>query len=125
MDTVVTADQMTADWFSNLLKRSGYPDTDITGVTGTSSTLAPPLFPAKGYLPMPDSVSESAVREALAKVEDPELHRDIISLDMVRDLQIDGSRVSMTLMLTTPACPLSGPFKESVETARLAVPVEP
>ncbi|HWC29214.1 MAG TPA: P-loop NTPase, partial [Dehalococcoidia bacterium] len=70
---------------------------------------------------MPE-VNESAVMQALAGVEDPELHRDIISLNMVRDLKIAGDSVSMTLMLTTPACPLTGPFKEAVETALLAVP---
>ncbi len=41
---------------------------------------------------------------------------------MVRDLKIDGASVSMTLMLTTPACPLTGPFKEAVEQALLAIP---
>jgi ATP-binding protein involved in chromosome partitioning len=70
---------------------------------------------------MPD-VSESAVMQALGGVEDPELHRDIISLNMVRDLKIEGDAVSMTLMLTTPACPLTGEFKEAVETALLSVP---
>ena len=70
---------------------------------------------------MPE-VNQSAVMQALAGVEDPELHRDIISLNMVRDLKIDGDAVSMTLMLTTPACPLTGPFKEAVETALLSVP---
>jgi ATP-binding protein involved in chromosome partitioning len=70
---------------------------------------------------MPD-VSEGAVMHALSAVEDPELHRDIISLNMVRDLKIAGDTVSMTLMLTTPACPMTGPFKEAVETALLAVP---
>jgi ATP-binding protein involved in chromosome partitioning len=70
---------------------------------------------------MPD-VSQGAVMQALAGVEDPELHRDIISLNMVRDLKIEGDSVSMTLMLTTPACPLTGPFKEAVETALLSVP---
>lgn len=59
---------------------------------------------------------------ALSRVEDPELHRDVVSLNMVRDLRIDGSKVSMTLMLTTPACPLTGPFKEAVEEALLAIP---
>jgi ATP-binding protein involved in chromosome partitioning len=59
---------------------------------------------------------------ALRAVEDPELHRDVISLNMVRDLKIEGPVVSMTLMLTTPACPLTGPFKEAVETALLSVP---
>ncbi|MPZ51086.1 MAG: P-loop NTPase [Dehalococcoidia bacterium] len=71
---------------------------------------------------MPDSVTESVVVTALRGVEDPELHRDIISLNMVRDLKIQGESVSMTLMLTTHACPLTGPFKEAVETALLAIP---
>jgi ATP-binding protein involved in chromosome partitioning len=71
---------------------------------------------------MPETVTENAIVTALRAVEDPELHRDIISLNMVRDLKIEGDAVSMTLMLTTPACPLTGPFKEAVETALLAVP---
>ena len=71
---------------------------------------------------MTQAVGQEAVMAALSKVEDPELHRDIVSLNMVRDLKVDGSTVSMTLMLTTPACPLTGPFKESVEQALLAVP---
>jgi ATP-binding protein involved in chromosome partitioning len=70
---------------------------------------------------MPE-VNQGAVMQALAGVEDPELHRDIISLNMVRDLKIAGDTVSMTLMLTTPACPLTGPFKEAVEAALLSVP---
>jgi ATP-binding protein involved in chromosome partitioning len=68
------------------------------------------------------SITESTVLAALSEVEDPELHRDIVSLNMVRDLKIEESSVSMTLMLTTPACPLTGPFKEAVETALLAIP---
>src|SRR5215471_12116656 len=67
-------------------------------------------------------VTEATVISALRNVEDPELHRDIVSLDMVRNLQIAGDTVSMTLMLTTPACPLTGPFKEAVETALLDIP---
>jgi ATP-binding protein involved in chromosome partitioning len=71
---------------------------------------------------MPETLTESSVIEALRLVEDPELHRDIISLNMVRDLKVEGSTVAMTLMLTTPACPLTGPFKESVERALLDLP---
>ncbi len=70
---------------------------------------------------MPDPITEGVVMAALSRVEDPELHRDIVSLNMVRDLKIEGSKVSMTLMLTTPACPLTGPFKESVEQALLGL----
>jgi ATP-binding protein involved in chromosome partitioning len=71
---------------------------------------------------MPELVTEDAVVRALSRVEDPELHRDIISLNMVRDLKIEGGAVGMTLVLTTPACPLIGPFKEAVENALLEVP---
>src|SRR5262245_50807582 len=46
------------------------------------------------------------VRDALATVEDPDLHRDLISLGMIEDLAVAGDRVSFTLVLTTAACPL-------------------
>jgi ATP-binding protein involved in chromosome partitioning len=46
------------------------------------------------------------LRKALGKVEDPELHKDLVSLNMIRDLKVEDGRVSFTLMLTTPACPL-------------------
>lgn len=55
-----------------------------------------------------NGVSEEMVREALSTVIEPELHRDLISLNMVRDIEIDGNDVSFTIMLTTPACPLRG-----------------
>ena len=65
---------------------------------------------------------EQEILAALSKVQDPELHRDIVSLKMVRDVKIDGGRVSLKIVLTTPACPLSGPIKEEVEKALMAVP---
>jgi ATP-binding protein involved in chromosome partitioning len=55
-----------------------------------------------------NGVTEDAVRQALSTVIEPELHRDLISLNMVRDLQIEGNDVTFTIMLTTPACPLRG-----------------
>jgi ATP-binding protein involved in chromosome partitioning len=67
-------------------------------------------------------VTEATVIDALREVHDPELHRDVVTLNMVRNLKIEGDTVSMTLMLTTPACPLTGPFKESVEKALLDIP---
>src|SRR4030065_536673 len=51
-------------------------------------------------------VSQEAVMAALSKVQEPELHRDLVSLNMIRDLKIEGGKVSFTVMLTTPACPL-------------------
>jgi ATP-binding protein involved in chromosome partitioning len=51
-------------------------------------------------------ISDEAVMAALSKVQEPELHKDLVSLNMVRDLQIEDANVSFTVVLTTPACPL-------------------
>ncbi len=57
---------------------------------------------------------------ALREVKDPEIGRDVVSLNMIKDLKIeDGNRVSLTLVLTTPACPIKGQFQESVREALL------
>jgi ATP-binding protein involved in chromosome partitioning len=65
---------------------------------------------------------EQDLLAALRRVEDPELHRDIVSLGMVRDLKSDShGHVSLRVVLTTPACPLSGAIKEAVEGALLSV----
>ena len=59
-----------------------------------------------------ENVIQERVVDALRKVQDPELHRDIVSLGMVKDLAIDNGQVMLTVELTTPACPL----RESIET---------
>jgi len=61
------------------------------------------------------------VREALRGVMDPELHRDIVDLDMARDIQIDGNQVRFTLALTTLACPLKGKIVDDAKAAILAL----
>lgn len=53
-------------------------------------------------------VTEKEVMSALSTVIEPELHRDLVSLNMIRNLEIDGNDVTFTIMLTTPACPLKG-----------------
>jgi ATP-binding protein involved in chromosome partitioning len=67
-------------------------------------------------------VSEGAVRDALSTVIEPELHRDLISLNMIRDLAIDGNDVSFTIMLTTPACPLRGKMERDAREALGNIP---
>jgi ATP-binding protein involved in chromosome partitioning len=54
--------------------------------------------------------TESDVRNALAKVQDPELNQSIVELGMVRDLRITDGRVVFTLALTTLGCP----FKDRI-----------
>jgi ATP-binding protein involved in chromosome partitioning len=56
--------------------------------------------------------TQEQIIEALKKVQDPELHRDIVSLGMVKDLAVVDGKVTFTVELTTPACPL----RESIET---------
>ena len=65
------------------------------------------------------SERNEAVRQALATVIEPELNRDIISLDMVKDLQVEGPVARFTIVLTTPACPLKDVFIERCNAAVL------
>lgn len=62
-------------------------------------------------------ITEDQVRAQLRTVKDPELHKDLISLDMVKHVAIDGSRVLIDIELTTPACPLKQRIKSDIEQA--------
>jgi Mrp family chromosome partitioning ATPase len=60
-------------------------------------------------------VTEAAVREALQGVMDPELHKSLIELGMIRTVRVDGRVVDITLALTTMGCPLKAQIVEDVE----------
>jgi ATP-binding protein involved in chromosome partitioning len=62
-------------------------------------------------------ITESDILGALGTVQDPELGRDLVSLNMVKDIVIDGSSVRFTLELTTPACPMKSQIKAAAENA--------
>jgi ATP-binding protein involved in chromosome partitioning len=62
-------------------------------------------------------VSVDQVLSSLRNVVDPELHRDIISMGMVKDLTINDGRVSFNLELTTPACPFNSDIEQDVRNA--------
>ncbi len=62
-----------------------------------------------------------AVRAALSKVEEPELHKDIVSLNMVKNIAVNEGRVNLTIELTTPACPLKDELKARIEKAVMVV----
>ena len=62
-------------------------------------------------------VTEEAVKAALSTVIEPELHRDLVSLNMIRNLQVSGGDVTFTIMLTTPACPLRGKMEADARAA--------
>ena len=66
-------------------------------------------------------LTREVVLEALGKVNDPEIGRDLVSLNMIDNVKVDGSKVSFTVNLTTPACPLKGEIKNSASTAVEAI----
>ncbi|HYC83584.1 MAG TPA: Mrp/NBP35 family ATP-binding protein [Chryseosolibacter sp.] len=65
--------------------------------------------------------SESDILKALSTVDDPDLKRDLVSLGMIRDLKTSDKKVSFTVVLTTPACPLKEKIRQDCEQAVRAV----
>lgn len=51
-------------------------------------------------------ITKEAVFQALSTVQEPDLKKDLVTLNMVKDVKIDGKKVEFTVVLTTPACPL-------------------
>ncbi len=66
-------------------------------------------------------VSRDAVLASLSRIQDPELHKDIVSLNMVQNLEIKGGDVSFKIVLTTPACPLSDRIERDARQAVMSV----
>lgn len=60
---------------------------------------------------------QKQIMAALSTVIEPELHKDIVSLNMVRDLEVTGDTAKFTIVLTTPACPLKNVFQERCAAA--------
>lgn len=70
-----------------------------------------------------NKIKESDIINALKTVEDPDLKKDLVTLKMVKDVKIDGKKISFTVELTTPACPLKEKIKADCEKAvREAIP---
>ena len=67
-------------------------------------------------------VDQVAVLDALKIVQDPDLHRDIVSLGFIKDLKVDGGLVAFTIELTTPACPVKDQMRDQARAAVMGVP---
>jgi ATP-binding protein involved in chromosome partitioning len=67
-------------------------------------------------------VEQQAVLSALTAVKDPDLHRDIVSLGFVKELTIEGGKVSFTIELTTPACPVKDQMRDQARAAVMQIP---
>ena len=64
---------------------------------------------------------EQAVLDALRTVKDPDLHRDIVTLNFVKDLKVEQGKASFTIELTTPACPVKKDMEQWARDAVLRV----
>ena len=63
------------------------------------------------------ALTEQDVLSALKGVQDPDLHRDLVDLGMVKNVQIGDGRVALTINLTTPACPMKAKIESDVRQA--------
>ena len=66
-------------------------------------------------------LSEAAVLDALRAVKDPDLHKDIVALNFVKSVKIDGTRVALVIELTTPACPVKDLMRDQARACVLAI----
>src|SRR5258706_6557217 len=62
-------------------------------------------------------MTKEKVLEALGNVQEPDLGKDIVTLNMVKDITIDGNYISFTVVLTTPACPMKDMIKNACVNA--------
>lgn len=61
------------------------------------------------------TLNQENVLDALRAVKDPDLHKDIVTLNFIKDLKIENRDVSFTIELTTPSCPVKDQFKQDAE----------
>ena len=64
-------------------------------------------------------ITPEQIFNALRYVEDPDLKKDLVTLNMIEDLKIDGNKVSFTVVLTTPACPMKDMLENACRNAVL------
>jgi ATP-binding protein involved in chromosome partitioning len=62
-------------------------------------------------------MTQDDILKALSNVQEPDLGKDLVTLNMVRDIEINGKDVSFTVVLTTPACPLKDHIKNACTNA--------
>ena len=63
------------------------------------------------------NLTEQDVLDALKGVKDPDLHRDLVDLGMVRNIQVGDGTVALMINLTTPACPMKVEIERDVRNA--------
>jgi ATP-binding protein involved in chromosome partitioning len=70
---------------------------------------------------MANNLTKESILAVLSKVQEPDLHQDLVTLGMVSNIDIKGGKVSLTVMLTTPACPFRAKIEREVKEAILTI----
>jgi ATP-binding protein involved in chromosome partitioning len=63
------------------------------------------------------AITKEQVLQALSNVEEPDLKKDLVTLNMIQDIHIDGNRLGFSVILTTPACPLKALIENACRNA--------
>jgi len=69
-----------------------------------------------------NQLNENIILDALRQIKDPDLHKDIVTLGFIKDLNIDGGNISFRIVLTTPACPVRDEMKNAAQELVSAIP---
>jgi ATP-binding protein involved in chromosome partitioning len=67
-------------------------------------------------------LTEQLILDALRQIQDPDLHKDIVTLGFIKDLKIEGANVSFRIVLTTPACPVRDEMEGAAKELVSAIP---
>src|SRR4030095_1891855 len=67
-------------------------------------------------------INEESILDALRQIQDPDLHKDIVTLGFIRDLKIEDGVVSFRIVLTTPACPVKAEMEAASRDIVLGIP---
>ena len=74
-----------------------------------------------GFFSKSKKITEEQVKSALSQVIDPDLHKDIVSLGFVKEIDIADDRVAIVVELTTPACPAKEMLRDQCQSALLSI----
>ncbi len=63
------------------------------------------------------TITKESVKKSLSRVNDPDLHRDLVTLNMIKNIEVSGNSIKVEVELTTPACPLKEKIKDDCVNA--------
>jgi ATP-binding protein involved in chromosome partitioning len=107
---------------SSLYRSSSCGSSSLGGKNGLNKDKIKEIFISISGISRTMKLDTQSVLDVLRPVQDPELRKSLVELNMIRNVAIEGDKVSFTLVLTTPACPLRGLIVDDCERAVKKLP---